>query len=232
MKILGLIPARGGSKGVPRKNIKLLNGKPLIQYTIDAAKKSKYLSRIIVSTDDLEIAEISRKLGIEVPFMRPKELSNDNTPTLDVIIHTISYFNSIGNTFDGVCLLQPTCPFRTTEFIDRAVEKYINTAVDCLVSVLPVPHQFNPHWVFEVNSKGYLTVATGDEMLIPRRQDLPLAYYRDGSVYILNSNNLLNRNTLLGEQLGFIENDPNYNVNIDTISDWNIAEELMRKNFG
>src|SRR4051812_23979810 len=122
MKVLGLIPARGGSKGVPRKNIKLLNDRPLLWYTAKAAMEAKSLSRLILSTEDEEIADIGRKSGLDVPFMRPPELAMDGTPTLPVIEHTLMELQNRGETFDAVCLLQPNNPFRRAEDIDACVK--------------------------------------------------------------------------------------------------------------
>jgi len=124
MKILGLIPARGGSKGVPRKNIKLLGGKPLLQYTSEVALQSKYLSKVIVSTDDNEIKDVAQNLGLEVPFIRPKNLSEDSSTSLSVIQHALQFYKDNGDAFDAVCLLQVTSPFRNAEFLDKAIKKF------------------------------------------------------------------------------------------------------------
>ena len=160
MRILGIIPARGGSKGVPGKNIKLLGGLPLIAYTSNAANDSKYLNKTIISTDDLNIAEVAKQFQIEVPFIRPTLLATDTASSIQVVQHVVTYLESQEEYYDAICLLQPTSPFRKKGFIDKAIEKFINEAADALVSVLPVPHEFNPHWVFESNNKGFLHLAT------------------------------------------------------------------------
>jgi len=134
MKILGLIPARGGSKGIPRKNIKPLGGKPLIAYSIEAGLKSRYLDKVLVSTDDEEIAQVARQYGADVPFIRPAELARDDTPTLPVIQHALRFLADKGETYDAVCLLQPSSPFRTPAFIDAAIEKYVRSGADSLVT--------------------------------------------------------------------------------------------------
>ncbi len=229
MKVLGIIPARGGSKGVPRKNIKELNGKPLIQYTSDVALASDKISKLIVSSDDDEIIKVSKSLGIEVPFKRPKDLGLDKTPTLPVIIHALDYFKSIGEEFDAVCLLQVTSPFRTVEFLNDAVEQFIEKETDSLISVQKVPHQYNPHWVFKPNEKGILEIATGEKEIISRRQDLPNTYHRDGSIYITKVDVLLNKKSLYGNSISYIETPKEYYVNIDTIEDWYKAEQLVKK---
>ncbi len=183
MRILGIIPARGGSKGVPGKNIKKLNGKPLIQYSSEVALASDKISKLIVSSDDDNIISISKELGIEVPFKRPLDLALDKTPTLPVIIHALEYFKSLGEEFEAVCLLQATSPFRTVEFLNDAIEQFIEKETDSLISVQKVPHEYNPHWVFQPNENGLLEIATGENEIISRRQDLPDTFHRDGSIY-------------------------------------------------
>jgi CMP-N,N'-diacetyllegionaminic acid synthase len=229
MKVLGLIPARAGSKGVPGKNIKLLGNKPLIQYTIEAAQKSALLSKIIVSTDSDLIASTVSPLGVEVPFMRPADLAQDTTPTLPVIQHALKFFETKGFTYDAVCLLQVTSPFRPIGFIDNAIRKFKATDADCLVSVLRVPAEYNPHWVFEPDNDGMLKIATGEKSIIPRRQDLPPAFFRDGSVYITTSSVILHENSLYGTRISFIESDPGFHVNIDTPDDWRKAERILER---
>lgn len=226
MRILAIIPARGGSKGVPGKNIKLLGGKPLLAYTSEIALKSKYLTNVIVSTDDERIVEVAEKLGIEVPFIRPALLAADDTPTVEVIIHALKWYKEQSIFFDAVCILQATCPFRTVDFLDQAIEKFIEKNTDSLVSVLKVPHVYNPHWTFKIDEEGNLKNAAGDNEIITRRQELPIAYHRDGSIYITKSEVLLQQHSLYGKSTAFIESDPEFYVNIDTIDDWKKAEEI------
>lgn len=224
MKILGIIPARGGSKGVPGKNIKTLGTKPLIQYTLDAARQSSLLTRIIVSTDSDSIADCVKSQGDYIPFIRPASLALDHTPTLPVIQHALNFFLDKGEVYDAVCLLQVTNPFRVPGFIDLAIAKFTAQQCDSLISVLPVPHEFNPHWVFEAGEYGFLKIATGEKEIITRRQDLPPAFYRDGSIYITRSEVLLKENSLYGNKLTYIQSDPKWHVNIDTPADWEKAE--------
>jgi len=231
MKILGLIPARGGSKGIPGKNSKMLGGKPLIQYSIDAALACTRIERVVVSTDSEAIASISKAAGAEVPFLRPAELASDQSPTIDTIIHALRFFQDGGTHFDAVCLLQPTCPFRSAEEIDEALQRFQNQEADSLVSVREVPHQYNPHWVFEADEQsGFLKIATGEKQIIPRRQALPKAYHRDGSIYITRASVLLEQNSLYGEKMSFwLQSNP-VHVNIDTPEDWAAAEVFIKKN--
>ena len=227
MKILAIIPARGGSKGIPGKNIKLLNGKPLLAYTSEIALQSKYLTEVILSTEDEEIIQVAKKISIKVPFVRPMELAQDNTPTIDVIIHALQWYKSQNVFFDAVCLLQVTSPFRTVKFLDNAIKKFIEEDSDSLISVQRVPHVYNPHWTFEVNLDGSLKIATGETQIISRRQELPVAYHRDGSIYITKTEILLRDKSLYGKMTGFIESDANFYVNIDTIEDWETAEKMI-----
>lgn len=229
MKILGLIPARGGSKGIPGKNIKSLAGKPLLAYTFDSARESTLLSKVILSSDDSEIIRVAHQIGLETPFVRPSDLASDVSPTLPVIIHALRFFEERGEKYDAVCLLQVTNPFRRKGLVDEAIQKFIDADADALVSVLPVPHEFNPHWIFEPNSEGLLSIATGEKTIIPRRQDLPPAYFRDGAIYITKAKVLLGQNSLYGEKLAFIVGDESRYVNLDTMRDWEKAEELVKK---
>ncbi len=229
MRVLAIIPARGGSKGVPGKNIKLLSGKPLIEYTTEVALQSKLLTKVLVSSDDDKIIEVAKNTGVEVPFKRPSNLSEDATPTLPVIKHALAYYKNIGEEFDAVCLLQTTSPFRTVEFLDQALEKFITSNTDSLVSVKEVPHEFNPHWTFKLNEQGNLKIATGENEIITRRQDLPKAYHRDGSIYITKTSVLVTQKSLYGNSIAYIENSNNEHVNIDTIDDWSKAEIVVNK---
>jgi N-acylneuraminate cytidylyltransferase len=226
MKILGLITARGGSKGVPGKNIKFLGDISLLSYTAHAANQSKLLHKSILSSDDAEIIEVAKKEQIEVPFVRPYELANDTATSISVVQHAVEYLESIGEYYDAVCLLQPTSPFREKGFIDAAIQKFIAEDADALVSVLPVPHEYNPHWIFEPNSSGFLQISTGEKTIISRRQDLPKSYFRDGSVYITKTE-IIKKGSFYGEKLSFIESNPDFYVNIDTLKDWEIAEKKL-----
>lgn len=229
MKILGIIPARGGSKGVPGKNIRILGTKPLIQYTLEAANQSKLITKCIVSTDSKEIAECVKKIGGKVPFIRPDSLAMDSSPTLPVIQHALNFCLEQGETYDAVCLLQATNPFRLSGFIDNAITRFVELDCDALVSVLPVPTEFNPHWTFETDSNGFLKIATGENQVISRRQDLPPAFCRDGSVYITKTDVILKGDSLYGQTLGYIQSEPTWHVNIDTLEDWKAAESMVLK---
>ena len=227
LKILAIIPARGGSKGVPGKNIKKLGGKPLLSYTVEVAQESRLISRLILSSDDETIIKVAKDLKVEVPFVRPQKLATNQSGSLEVVQHAVKFLEQQDDFYDAVLLLQPTSPFREKGFIDRAIKNFIESKADALVSVLPVPHQLNPHWVFEENINGFLNIATGDQSIIKRRQNLPKAYFRDGSIY-LTKTEVIKQGSFFGEKLSYIESNPNFYVNIDTLADWEKAEEMLK----
>lgn len=227
LKILGLIPARGGSKGIPGKNIKPLNGLPLLQYTFQSVSDSQLLSKTILSSDDDEIIAVAKNIGLQVPFVRPSDLALDNSPTLPVILHAIDFLEIKGEYFDAVCLLQTTTPFRSKGLIDRAIQTFIDSGADALISVLEVPHEYNPHWVFEKYENELLRISTGEKQIIPRRQDLPPAFIRDGAIYITKTSVLKEQRSLFGDSLAYIKNDAAFHVNLDTLKDWEEAERMV-----
>lgn len=224
MRVLGLIPARGGSKGIPGKNIRLLGGRPLLAWTAEAALASRRLSRVVLSTDDEGISEAGRRCGLDVPFLRPAELARDDTPTLPVVRHALE---TLEDGFDAVCLLQPTSPFRRAEDIDACIAMLEERGLDAVVSVLPVPAEHNPHWVYFEDGAGLLRLATGEDQPIPRRQELPPAFHRDGSVYVTRRDVVM-QGSLYGRRLGGYEMpEARRSVNLDTPADWERAEKLV-----
>lgn len=228
MKILGLIPARSGSKGIPNKNIKLLNGIPLLGYVSKDARDAKYLTKVIISTDSEEIGTVAENFGIEFSFLRPAEISGDKTTSVEVVRHALLALQERNEYYDAVCLLQPTSPFKPSGFIDQCLISFIEKGFDSLVSVLEVPHQFNPHWTFEEDIAGHLKISTGEQKLISRRQDLPKAYYRDGLVYVIKTDIILNDHVLLGGRIGYVLSDESYYCNLDTMKDWVLAESKVQ----
>ena len=227
MRVLAIIPARGGSKGIPGKNIKYLGGRPLIAYTIDAARNSNLLTRSILSSDSSEIIEVGKKLQIEVPFIRPSEYAKDDTPSIEVVKHCLDFFANENVYFEAVCILQPTTPFRAKDLVDKAIQRFSSGEYDSLLSVREVPHEYNPHWVFE-EEKGQLKIATGEKTIISRRQDLPKSYHRDGAIYLTRTDIILKDQSLYGNKIGYIENQSADYVNLDTLSDWQKAEEILK----
>lgn len=229
MKILGLIPARAGSKGVPGKNIKLLGVKPLIAYSIEAAMAATNITDVVVSTDGDAIADVARKYGVEVPFLRPASLASDTASSIEVVLHALTELERLNREYDAVCLLQPTYPFRRAADIDKAIIRFLESDADSLISVLPVPHEHNPHWVFEPDAENHLRIATGETEIIKRRQDLPKAYFRDGSIYLTKTSVLRELKSFFGKHMSYMENNPEWYVNIDTPEDWVLAEEKVKR---
>ncbi|KGM96428.1 acylneuraminate cytidylyltransferase [Clostridium novyi A str. 4552] len=227
MNILCIIPARGGSKGVYKKNIKLCNGKPLIAYTIEEAKKSKYIDRIIVSTDDNDIASIGKKFGAEVPFLRPDEIAGDDTPGITPIIHAINWLkDNEGYLPDYVMCLQCTSPLRKVEHIDEAIEKLINLEVDSLVSVCEVEH--SPFWMKEINNGKMKDFIQTDKNNLYRRQNLPTIYRLNGAIYIAKTQKLLQiKNWYTEDTIPYIM-DKISSVDIDDEIDFKFGEFLLK----
>jgi len=229
MKVLGLITARGGSKGLPRKNIRMLCGKPLLQYTAESALAASRLSRVILSTDDAEIAAVGRHCGLEVPFMRPTELARDDTPTLPVVQHALGWMEARGECFDAVCQLQPTSPLRQPEVIDACIDLLELSDADAVMTILPVPAEYNPHWVYFRHENGQLNLSTGEITPIPQRQELPPSFHREGSVYVTRRNVVMEENSLYGQRvIGHIV-DADMSVNIDGPEDWKRAEAIIER---
>jgi len=230
-KVLGVIPARGGSKSIPKKNISKLNGKPLIFYTIEQAKKSSLLDKFIVSTDSKEIASIAKNYNVEVPFLRPKELSKDDTGSVDVVLHALNFMEKKDNTqYDFVVLLQPTNPLRSFALIDEAINIIKNNNIDSVVSIVDVGAN-HPHRMYSLNSKNQLKpfVKNLKNQMMPR-QKLPSIYIRSGDIYVIKKNILIKKKSLIGDNTyGFVV-DANETVNIDEKVDLDIAR-LKLKNF-
>jgi CMP-N,N'-diacetyllegionaminic acid synthase len=217
MKILGIIPARGGSRGIPKKNIKLLNGKPLIAYTIESALSSN-LDTVVVSTDCPEIIKISEQYGAKT-LMRPKELSLDESATLPVIQHVISNLNE---SYDLVMTLQPTSPLRNKEHINKALSIFLkNHDADSLVSVVEVPHNFSPEKLMKFDGK-YLT---GSEE-VKRRQEISTIYARNGAAIYITKVKRLNKYIFGGRVLPFFMSKID-SFDIDDMEDWQIVERIL-----
>ena len=220
LRVLALIPARGGSKGINNKNIINLCGKPLISYTIDAAKLSKYIDDIIVSTDNDEIAKVSKYCGAEVPFMRPDVLAQDNSKTIDAVIHAIETLKSINRCYDVLVLLQPTQPLRTAVDIDNALEHFIKNDKEALVSVSEVND--HPILIRSIDENNRLVPILTQNSTI-RRQDMPKYYRVDGCIYINNIDEINNNTSFNDNRCPFII-DKRHAVDIDEISDLVLAK--------
>ena len=219
--IVAIIPARGGSKGIPRKNIRELAVKPLIAYTIEAAKKSKYIAKIICSTDDEEIALVAKTFGAEVPFLRPKELAKDDTPMLPVIQHAVRFLEEKGLNIDLVILLQPTSPLRSEKEIDAAIEKLIETNADSVVTV----HKVDSHSRrFRLERDRLLPL---QEKYFQSHQEAPDLYALNGAIYIFRRDTLMKDNTFYGEDIRAIVMKEEKSIDIDTPFDFFIAEMIF-----
>lgn len=223
-KVLAIIPARGGSKAVPRKNIRLVGEKPLIAYTIEAAKESHLITRSVVSTEDGEISKISSDLGCEV-LIRPLELATDETPTLPVIQHVFTYYEKQGEFFNFGVLLQPTSPFRTGKDIDEAISILCQSGADSVISVVQVSDH-HPSRMYRLVD-GCL-VSYENEPVSRRRQDLPPVYHRNGAIYAFKRA-LIDQGTIFGETIYPYIMPEARSVNIDNENDLLLADLIMRK---
>ena len=229
MNILGITLARGGSKGVERKNIKDLLGKPLIQYTIDEALESKYLDEYIVSTDDQEIANVAKSLGVEVPFIRPKEFSYDNSLTYDVVKHCVDFLNAKQDIYDIILLLQPTTPFRPFSSIDRAIEILLNDkSFDSVVSVVDVDGNHPNRMKVIKEGKLLNYVNQGFEDMRPRKE-LPKVYIRSGAIYAIRAQNFISEKSLVSKQCAPLIMNYEETINIDNINDFNYCEFILKE---
>ena len=224
--VLGLIPARGGSKGVPGKNVRLLAGRPLVAYAAAAARESGVVDRVVLSTDDVEIAEAGRAAGIEVPFMRPAELAADDTPMLDVIQHALRELASRGEQPEIVVLLQPTSPLRRPEHIRAAVTLLRDSGADSVVTVVEIPRHLSPDYVMRIDA-GRLVPFLPEGARVARRQDARAAYSRDGTVYACWRRTLEQFGTIYGENVRPLLVDAADSLSIDTPADWAAAERVL-----
>lgn len=226
---MAIVPARGGSKGIPMKNIILIQGKPLLEYTAKSARNSKYIDRIILSTDDETIADIGMELGLEVPFLRPRDLAQDNTPTILAIRHVLENIKKTAWFPDIVVILEPTSPLRKSEDIDKCLELLVNDKVDSVVSVESIPEKFNPYWAIIKDKKGLGKWFADEAEPIPRRQSLPLAYYRNGAVYVALSKIILENNSLHGSRMKLYVMEPGSSPDINVQQDVALVEQLLKK---
>jgi len=221
--VLAVIPARGGSKGLKNKNIKVIAGKPLISWTIDAALKSKYIDKVIVSTDSKEIEKISKEYGASVPFLRPKELAKDDTSSIDVMLHAIEHFPE----YKIVIMLQPTSPLRECSHIDKAFDFFLKSNLNSCVSVTKDIKP--PFWSFSMNSRMKLTTLFPNKEIPLRRQEIESTYHLNGAIYISTFLNLKKYKTFILEGTSGYEMSIESSVDIDDINDFNLASRLLKK---
>lgn len=222
---LVIIPARGGSKGIPGKNIKLLGGKPLIYYTIELARKLFQDEHICVSTDSLEIKNVVERTGLKVPFIRPAEIATDSASTQEVVLHAFDYYTKLRDkSFNNIILFQPTSPFRKHQHLEEALAIY-NSNLDMVVSVKKT--KANPYFtLYESDDEGLINrVAKGN---FTSRQECPPIYELNGSIYIYNPQSIQSKKISEFDKIAPYEMPDIYSVDIDTPLDWEIAEMLVR----
>ena len=235
MKVLGVVTARAGSKGIPGKNTRLLGGKPLIAHTIDAARESEVFDRLILSTDDEQAAAIARAHGCEVPFMRPASLAGDDVPHLPVMQHALTWLRDHDRYVpDWVMILLPTSPLRQPFHVREAVDLGVRSGADSVVSVDELPPHFNPMRAVAIDDQGWARLFVGD---LPvrrrpgRRQDMPKAWILNGAVYLFQTRLLFDpiEPSLYGDKVAAYTMTPPYGLNIDDPADWNIVERALEQ---
>ncbi len=227
MNILAIIPARQGSVRVPGKNLRQLGDKPLIHWTILAAQGISEIKRVFVSTDSEEIRDSALSLGLSIPMLRPEELARNESPSIDVVTHTINFFSSIGENYDYVLLLQPTSPFRTKEHIQEAIELLKTKKADGIVSVTKCSH--SPLWTNQLPENMSMDNFLNKEYKNVRSQDLPTFYKLNGAIYIANTKKILKENSLILEKncFAYVMDDVS-SLDIDNELDLLIAESLLK----
>ena len=232
MSVLGVIPARGGSKRIPRKNIRLLAGKPLINYTIEAAMESKCLDRLIVSTDDDEIAEVANKCGAEVPFLRPAELAEDETPDQPVFRHALEKLRKLSNYEPEIVMnLRPTTPLKTPQTIDKVIATILETKADIVRTMSPVTGVHHPYWMYKLS---------GDDQAIPFLDDIRMSEYFQSQllppVYRINcaadamKPRLIYEGNILGDDsdMRIVVTSEEESIDIDTEFDFKLCEFFLK----
>lgn len=228
MKILAVIPARGGSKGVPRKNIKPLLGRSLVERTLEQARACSHIDRIILSTDDDEILAHASDLGLETAPKRAEHLSSDHTAMIDVVLDLlIGLEDREGYIPDVVLLLQPTSPLRDVRHIDTAISMIGDN--DSVCAVIEVPQELNPQFVMKIGAEGYLDYYLPEGRNVKRRQDVMPAYRRDGTVYLTKRDVLFEHQNFYGASCIPMMIDPAESLSIDTDKDWQRAESVLSK---
>jgi N-acylneuraminate cytidylyltransferase/CMP-N,N'-diacetyllegionaminic acid synthase len=225
---LAIIPARGGSKGLPGKNIKELCGKPLIAWSIEAGLKSNYLDETMVTTDYQNILDISKQYGASVPFLRPDELANDTATSFDAINHTIEFYkNELNKEFDYIVLLEPTSPLRESSDIDKAIEVLMDSDADSIVGICRTEDQ-NPAFLVLKNEKSFISGYENKEMRVLRRQDINDVYFFEGTIYISKTDALLDKKTFYHENTIGYEVPKYKSLEIDDMEDFIMVEAIMK----
>lgn len=225
-RVLGIVPARGGSKGLPGKNIRVLAGRPLLEYTARAAEASGVIDKLVLSTDSQEIADVGRRIGFDVPFLRPVELAGDDTPMFPVVQHALNTLAAGGWTAEVVVLLQPTSPLRRGEHIRDAVTLLRETKADSVVTVVEVPRHLSPDYVMRIED-GRLRPFLPEGACLTRRQDARPAYSRDGTVYACWSWTIERTGSIYGDDCRPLVIEAQDSLSIDSQADWDAAERML-----
>jgi CMP-N-acetylneuraminic acid synthetase len=228
MQVLGIVTARGGSKGLPRKNISVLCGKPVLQYTAEAALKAERLARVILSTEDAEIAEVGRRCGLEVPFMRPPELARDDTPHVPVLQDAVRKLEEAGFIYDAIFTLQPTNPLRLSSDIDGAIDLLERTGADSVISFVAVGEKHPARMKFIDDDGRVIDPPFAEKSEGQRRQDLPALYLREGSIYLTQHDVLMKHNSVKGRDCRAWIMPQDRACNIDGPFDLFLAEQLLK----
>lgn len=226
MAVVALIPARAGSKGIPGKNLTACGGRPLIAHSIVAAREASRVDRVIVSTDDEAIATVALEWGAEAPFLRPAELANDMAPMLGVLLHALSWLEAVGETVEALALLQPTSPLRRAAHVDAAVDLFFRQRASSVVSVVEVPHAFNPVSVMKLDG-GFLHPYLASGATITRRQDKPVVYARNGPAVLVSAPETLRQGSLYGNRCVPLMMSAQESIDIDSKDDLEMVEWLM-----
>jgi len=225
---LAIIPARGGSKGLPGKNIKNLCGKPLIAWSIETGLNSKYIDEVMVTTDSQEIADVAQKYGANVPFLRPKELATDTATTFDAIKHTIDFYKEkLKKEFDYIVLLEPTSPLREVSDIDNAVEQLLNSDADAIVGICKTEDQ-NPAFLVLKDNNNYISGYENRSMKVIRRQDISDVYFFERTIYISKTDVLLDKQTFYHDKTIGYEVPKYKSLEVDDMDDFIMVEAMMK----
>lgn len=227
-RVLAIIPARSGSKRIKNKNVTLIAGKPLIAYAIEAAQKSKYIDKVMVTTDGKEIAAVAKKFKAEVPFMRPAKLASDKARSYDVVRHAVEFYEAQNDFYDIIVLVQPTTPLVEAKDIDEAILKLLNSRSNSCVSMCEISER--PEWVFEIDGKRAVP-ASANFSEAKRSQDLPDLYRLNGAVYAARKELILKKNMLIDYQnLSAVIMERERSIDIDEPIDLEIAAAIIKKN--
>jgi N-acylneuraminate cytidylyltransferase len=220
--VLAIIPARGGSKGLPGKNIKTVGGKPMLAWTIEAAKQSRYIDRVVVSSDDQAIIEVAKQFHCDAPFVRPAELAQDDSPAIDAVLHALANLPA----YDITVLLQPTCPLRDAHDIDNAIISMVQNRAKSCVSVSE-PNK-SPYWMYTTNGRGRLRPLLSAKLAAKQRQELPPVHVLNGAIYVVDTEYLQNTRTFVADDTVPYVMSKEHSIDVDYDLDLKLVELLIQ----